>query len=197
MSNATIILDGADALMKRLDMLRPENPTMKKDLRKMMREAIAPARKAVSADARQTMRKDPRRASTAVRHSLYKRVLGGQVNILSSRKVKKMQVTIKKKKLKPGQVGGNRRKRSARTNQIDGYMGKDRGFILRFINKGAYYRQIKPTAGSKNPNKAGFGYRGSIETRRWFGPSALRHMKDAEQRFGLAVGDAVEKLWNK
>lgn len=193
-----MVLEGADALMKTLDALRPENPQMKKELRKMMRQALGKARKKMVPDARAQMKKDPRKAATAIRHSVYKRVLGGQVNILSSRKgVGKMGVTIKKTKMFAGKHGGNRRKRSARTNQLDGYIGKDRGFILRFINKGAYFRQIKPTPAAKRPNKGGFGYRGSIERTTWFASSARRALTEADKEFRYAVQDAIENIWKK
>ena len=138
----------------------------------------------MSQDARGILPNDPRKAYQAVRHSVYKRVLGGQVNILQkSRAGGRMSIARPPRTLRPGQRGGNRRKRSARTNQVDGYIGSDRGFILRFMNAGTVERKTR------------YGKRGSIRARNWFGTSSAFAMDTAAGKLEELIGRAVEEVW--
>jgi hypothetical protein len=91
------------------------------------------------------MDEDPRKAFLAVKSSIYRKILGGNVSILNPRKAGARYQLVRPRKLdqNPRQHGGNRRKRSERTNTIDSYFGKDRAFILRFVNNGTNDRQTR------------------------------------------------------
>ena len=177
-------MEGVAEVLEGLGDLRTDSKRMRKDLKKIIRTVLAEARKAMSQDARGILSNDPRKSYQAVRHSVYKRVLGGQVNILAKKRAGgRMSIMRPARTLRPGQRGGNRRKRSARTNQIDGYIGSDRGFILRFLNAGAEDRETR------------YGMRGSIRARNWFGISSAFAMDTAAGKLEELIGRAVEELW--
>ena len=177
-------LEGVAEVLEGLSDLRTDSKRMRSDLRKIIRTVLAEARKAMSQDARGILPNDPRKAYQAVRHSVYKRVLGGQVNILQkSRAGGRMSIARPPRTLRPGQRGGNRRKRSARTNQVDGYIGSDRGFILRFLNAGTVERETR------------YGRRGSIRARNWFDTSSAFAMDTAAGKLEELIGRAVEEVW--
>lgn len=203
-----VVLENADRVMKILDGLRPENPKMKTELRKMMRKVLSGARQSVKKEAKRNIKKDPRNAACAVRHSVYKRVLGGQVNILSPRKVTKMAIYRKKTKLRAGQVGGNRWERSDATKRMDAYVGKDRGFVLRWTDKGTKARHIdvhknkvwktlRKIGVRKKGSNGKYGHRGAIEAKNWFAPSARKALQDAQGQFMNMVNDAIITQWRR
>ena len=142
--NGTITIKGIDELEKKLTKMRTEDPTFEKRLRGAIREILKEARKELSGDAKENlqMQSDPRSAYKAVRSSVYKRLFGGQVNILPSRRAGAMSLYEPPRTLTAGQRGGNRRPRSKRTTDLMSYQGKDRGFILRFLNAGTGDRTI-------------------------------------------------------
>lgn len=106
------------------------NPKTQKALQKLIRKVILEARKSVSDAAENKMKHDPRGAAQAVRTSVYKKILGANINIFSSRKAHGQNIYEPPRKGVSGR-GGNRRTRSGRTRQIMGYAPLDRGFILR------------------------------------------------------------------
>lgn len=177
-------LEGVAEVLEGLSDLRTDSKRMRSDLKKIIRTVLAEARKAMSQDVHGILPNDPRKAYQAVRHSVYKRVLGGQVNILAKKRAGgRMSIMRPPRTLRPGQRGGNRRKRSARTNQIDGYIGSDRGFILRFMNAGTVERETR------------YGRRGSIRARNWFGTSSAFAMNTAAGKLEELIGRAVEEVW--
>jgi hypothetical protein len=155
---------------------------MKRELQAIIRKAIADARKRVVSDARGILQNDPRQAYRAVRYSVYKQIFGGQMNILSPRTRGAGTNYVRPRKLdqNPNQRGGNRTKRNPRTIQIDSYQGKDRGFILRFINAGTVDRQTR------------YGNRGYLRARDWFGRISAWHMNTAANE----VVKMVEEMLN-
>ena len=66
------------------------------------------------------------------------------------------------------------------TIQIDSYQGKDRSFVLRFINSGTVDRQTR------------YGNRGYLRARDWFGRISAWHMNTAANE----VVKMVEELLN-
>lgn len=179
-----ISVDAKEVLVK-LDRLRAGHPERDKALRKIIATCIAHARSKVLKDSRSNMPNDPRKAYKAVRSSNYKRVYGGQINILNPRKaVRSMAIYRKERTLKPGQWGGNRRKVSDRTKQVDAYFGADRAFIQRFTNLGTTVRETR------------YGSRGRIGARDWFGISSTIHMQDAVSELSDLLDEATERLWN-
>ena len=146
-----------------------ENPDTRKRLKESVKIVLKRARKDISQDVRGYLYNDPRSAYRAVKHAIYRQILGGNISILASRRAGTKYKLIVKRKLdeNPNQRGGNRRKRSDRTEQIDTYFGKDRGFILRFLNAGTDERLTR------------FGKRGSIRPRRLFEVPAAYHIEEA------------------
>lgn len=179
-----VTVHGIDEVMAGLQNLRSDKKKMQKDLKKILRAVLAGARKMVSRDARTALPNDPRRAYTAVRHSVYKRLLGGQVNILARRRANsRMSTYHPQRTLRPGQRGGNRRPRSERTDKIDSYYGTDRGFILRFQNAGTEGRHTK------------YGYRGSIRASNWFPGASQKALEKAAGEFAQLVERAIAEVW--
>jgi hypothetical protein len=111
------------------------DPKMRKVMQQHIREALFAARRDVI-DAFPA-ESDPREARRAIRTSVYDKVLGGNINILTGKKAHGTNNYEPQRTLTPGQRGGNRRKRSERTKQIMSYAPLDRGFILRFLEGGA------------------------------------------------------------
>ena len=128
-----------------LAVLFVDNPDTRKRIRKIIREELKDAAKRLREDAKYEMDEDPRKAFLAVKSSIYRKILGGNVSILNPRKAGARYQLARPRKLdqNPRQRGGNRRKRSERTNAIDSYFGKDRAFILRFVNNGTNDRQTR------------------------------------------------------
>lgn len=175
------------------------DPKMRKVIQKHIREALFEARCEVMASS--PLENDPRGTIRAIRTSVYEKVLGGNINILNGKKAHGSNSYQPPRTLTPGQRGGNRRKRSERTKQIQGYAPLDRGFILRFVNSGTKTRVI----GFRNTVKgnrvryeriisrvhsgdiARTGNRGSISARNWF-------MRSAESSLGTAAQNIAEMI---
>ena len=176
---------GLDELSKKLDRLQARDSQMEQRITKIIREAIKAARSMVTADAKGAVGSDPRHAYKAVRSMVYKRILGGNISILQKRKAGSGKSGYEPPRtLRPGQRGGNRVPRSARTQQMMDYEGSDRGFILRFLNSGTGQR----TAGTRNGRL--HGNRGSIAARNWFPSSGQRAMNAAAQY----IIDEIDRL---
>lgn len=176
---------GLDELSKKLDRLQAKDSQMEQRITKIIREAIKAARSMVTADAKGAVGNDPRHAYKAVRSMVYKRILGGNISILQKRKAGSGKSGYEPPRtLRPGQRGGNRVPRSARTQQMMDYEGSDRGFILRFLNSGTGQR----TAGTRNGRL--HGNRGSIAARNWFPSSGQRAMNAAAQY----IIDEIDRL---
>lgn len=159
--------------------MQTDNPATRRALQAIIRRAIGEARKNVIKDARDALENDPRHAYKAVRNSVYKQILGGQINILSSRHRGAATKWVKPKMDRPVNArGGNRRRRSSETMRIDSYEGIDRGFILRFLNAGTAERETR------------YGSRGHLAARHWFGISSAFQMDAAASR----VAEEIEKL---
>lgn len=179
---------GLDELSKKLDRLQAKDSQMEERITKIIREAIKAARSMVTADAKGATGSDPRHAYKAVRTMVYKRILGGNINILQKRKAGSGKSGYEPPRtLRPGQRGGNRVPRSARTQQLMDYEGSDRGFILMWLNSGNY---------KTSPREAGtrggrlHGNRGSIAARNWFPSSGQRAMNAAAQY----ITDEIDRL---
>jgi hypothetical protein len=131
------------------------------------------------------MESDPRNAYKAVRFAVYKRLFGGQVNILQSRRAGVMRLYEPQRTLDPGKRGGNRRQRSQRTTNLMSYNGVDRGFILRWLNGGMNRTHPRTIRFTENPNRKvdkwnkhpNTGYRGAIAARNWFGNASLMELR--------------------
>lgn len=164
------------------------HPDTKKRIKKMLQEEAKKVRRNISKDVHDNMPNDPRRAYAAVKRSLYRKVLGFNVSILNPRRgVKVMSVWRPHRKLddNPNQRGGNRRRRSDRTNQVDGYIAAFRAFVLRFNNSGTNNRETR------------FGNRGAIRTRRVFETSASFQMEGAMNDISQMIEEIMSEEFNK
>ena len=181
--NGTVTISGLDAFEKKLKQLETTNPGFEKRLRGVIRQVLGEVRANLSKDATSglQMKSDPRKAYKAVRYAVYKRLLGGQVNILQSRKAGSMKLYEPPRKQREGQRGGNRMLRGKRTEQLMSYQGKDRGFILRFLN-----------AGTDNRTSYG-GNRGAISARNWFGGASQKEL----ERVAEKIQELIDKVINE
>ena len=179
MANDAITVTGIEQYHEALAKMQTDNPRTKKELQDIIRRCINEARKNVVKDAQDVLKdNDPRHAYKAVRNSVYKQILGGQINILSSRHRGAATNYKRPRTLREGQRGGNRRKQSDRTLQIDSYEGIDRGFILRFQNAGTVDRETR------------YGKRGHLAARHWFGISSAFQMDAAASH----IAEEIEKM---
>ena len=176
--------------MQQLDALLIEDRGMKKKVQAIIRKVLLKARSDASKSIHGQLSNDPRQAYRAVKSTVYRRLLGGNISILSKRKASKTRVKIEHERKqvidKNGQHrGGNRRKRSKRAYDLDSYWGNDRGFILRFLNSGTAER-------------AAYGYgnarRGNIKPRNFFGASSQKAMETASERFCQLIDEEIERI---
>jgi hypothetical protein len=178
------------------------DPKMRKVIQQHIREALFEARRQMMGDA-PFDNGDPRHAARSIRTSVYEKVLGGNINILTGNKAHGAVNYEPQRKgtSDPMGRGGNRRKRSERTKQIMSYGPLDRGFILRFVNSGTKTRVIgfrntlKGNSDRYNSrvtritrgDKANTGNRGAIAARNWFKQSA-------ESALGTAAANIAEMI---
>lgn len=179
--NSLVELDatGSFGMLKRL---RYDEIIERKQIRKEVREVLRPVQKTVQNAARGALRSDPRKAYLGVKLSVYgRRAVGGNVSLLNQRSTGRM---TKYSKPKGGVSGITRnRKRSKRTQDIEGYHGRDRAFILRFLNQGTTKRTAFTRTKSKNNKTAN---RGTIAAMNFFSV-ADGAMKQAAETLGKRV----------
>ena len=176
------------------------DPKMRKVIQQHIREALFAARREVMAAF--PAENDPRQSRRAIRTTVYEKILGGNINILTGKTAHGGGGYEPPQTLTPGQRGGNRRKRSERTKQILNYGPLQRGFVLRFVNSGTKTRVIgfrntvkanrsayeKRVTRISRGEKSHTGNRGSIAPRNWF-------MRSAESALGNAaqmIADLIE-----
>lgn len=180
----TIEITGLDERIKKIGSLSTKNPVMRQRINEVIRQTITQVRKRLSSEAQSglQMQSDPRKAYKAIRSAVYRRIFGGQVNILNSRKAHGMHLYEPPRTLTAGQRGGNRTKRSQRTTELMSYQGADRGFILRFLNAGTTERISR------------YGNRGSISARNWFGPRSQQELERAASQLDKMIDDIVNGI---
>lgn len=184
--NGTIEITGLEERIKQLGELSTKNPEMRRRINEVIRQVLSVVRKSLQGDARTglDMKSDPRNAYKAVRMAVYRRLFGGQVNILQSRKAHggRLYEPPRNGTSDPKGRGGNRTLRSGRTEQLMSYQGADRGFILRFLNAGTGDR------------KSRYGNRGAISARSWFGPRSQAEMEKAAQNLDVLIDKIVQGI---
>lgn len=196
-SNGSIEITGLSEFEAKLKKMKTDNPDFEKRLRGVIRKVLGEARANLRKDAESglQMDSDPRHAYKAVRYAVYKRLFGGQVNILNSRKAGAETGYRPARTLTPGQRGGNRRLRQSRN--LDKYEGVDRGFILRWLNDGMTKTNPRVIRFTENTNRKvdkwnkhpNTGNRGAITGRNWFGGASLRELQ--------AVAGKMQELIDK
>ena len=187
-----VSITGLDEFEARLKRLKTDSPGFERRLRGAIKKILGEARANLRKDAADglQMKSDPRHAYKAVRFAVYKRIFGGQVNILSKKMAGAPSSYKPQRTLQPKQRGGNRRQKNSRNMDI--YEGADRGFILRFLNAGTDDREIKFASddrrervnrGSRGGNLQKYGktintgYRGKIGARNWFGQASQAELE--------------------
>lgn len=191
MASKTIEIEGLDEQVKQLRRMMSEDPYFRRRVNAVIKTVLSEARREVTQHAQGAMDSDPRHAYKAVRSAVYRRILGGNLNILQKRKAGAPGNYQKPRKGLPKR-GGNRWGLSQRTKDLEGYEGMDRGFILRFLNAGATDRGITSytdhtgtrhslrSASSQNiKTHALTGNRGSIAPRNWFGQASQQALESA------------------
>ena len=200
----TIVLEGIEDRIKRLGEASTKNPQMRRRINEVIRQTLRAVAANLRKDARSglQMDSDPRNAYRAVRMAVYRRLFGGQVNILSSRKAHPMWLYEPPRTLRPGQRGGNRAKRAQRTADLMSYQGVDRGFILRFLNGGTGDRAIH-SMGDKSLNTGSVsilktkgigGNRGSIAARNWFGARSQQELENAAGNLDRFIDEILQGI---
>ena len=186
--NDTVILEQ----QKLLEAALSTNPKTQKALQKLIRKALMDVRPELVSAARGAMGSDPRGAAQGIRTSVYKKILGGNVNILNMRKKAGKPTTYEPpRKLQPHQRGGNRVPRGKRTDTVMHYGPHDRQWILRFINSGTSDRM----AGSRGGRLS--GNRGSIAARDFFRGAGERALAQAADNLATLIDTELEAMLNK
>lgn len=193
---------------KELERLMMSNPAMEKKVQGLIRKVLQAVRSSISRDAAGAIKSDPRQAYKAVRSIVYKRILGGNVNILNKKRASRGGSYVPTRTLRSGQRGGNRRPRSERTRNLESYFGSDRGFILRFINAGTETRAIAFTPnsarehihrGSQGGNLRKYGktintgLRGRIAPRNFFRQHSQAEMERAAENLTKYIDDLIKE----
>lgn len=173
-----------------LDRLRYENLVKSSDVRKVFAKVAKPVKQSVQQGARSSMKKDPRKAWKGVRVITLKGGKGVVVGLLNPRKAGNAMAVGSNST--GGKSGIRRhRKRSARTNQVDGYQGADRSFILRMHNQGTESRM----AGTRDGNMKAAN-RGRLTAKRFF-DRAASGMQRASQQLSVELGKIIEQKSKK
>lgn len=172
------------------DRLRYEGLVRSADIRKVFARVAKLVKVDVQRAARSVLGRDRRKAWKGVRVITLKKGKGVVVGLLNPRKAGNAMA-----------VGGNstggrsgitrKRKRSARTNQVDGYQGADRSFILRMHNQGTDTRM----AGSRDGNMREAN-RGRLTARKFF-DRAEAGMQRASQSLAQELGKIIEQKSKK
>ena len=200
-------VDGIVKQQEQLEKLLMSNPAMEKKVQGIIRQVLIEVRKAVGRQAQGKMASDPRQAYRAVKSTVYKRILGGSVSILSKKsRAKALKDFQPQRTLTAGQRGGNRRDRSERSRALQSYWGSDRGFILRFLEGSTQQRYIKfkydeareqvhrgSQGGKKYGKTINTGRRGRIEARNFFGTASQRAMAQAAGEILRRIDDLVKE----
>ncbi len=192
--NDTVVVEQQRALEAALS----TNPKTQKALQRLIRGVIKEARAQVAGSIK-FKGGDPRGAAQSVRTTVYKKILGANINIYSSRKAH--GATSYEPPRSPSHRGGNRRTRSARTQQIMSYGPLDRGFILRFLNDGTGDRSINFTTNdkrkvdkwNKHPNTGG---RGAIAPRNFFSGAGSRALAQAADNLANLIDTELATMLN-
>ena len=178
--NDAVVLEQKQILEQALS----TNPKTQKALQKLIQKVIKEARAQV-VNSTHFKNGDPRGARNAVRTSVYKKILGANINIYNSRKAGMPTTYEPPRKLREGQRGGNRMQRSASTQRMMSYGPHDRGMVLRWLNSGATSRTSYG------------GNRGSIAPSNFFRGAAERALTQATDALANLIDTELEAMLNK
>lgn len=199
----TVQMEGAEQVTSALDRLRSYRLMGEKQLRKIIQSHVRTIRRHISEQAKANMKADPRKASQAVRALVYKSMIGFNVNLFGKRRGGKAggSVMVQMAGERTGR-GGNRRRRSPRTNAVDSYQGSDRDFILRWMETDTSDRRIaftknerrKADRWNKSPNT---GNRGKITARPFFERAAQTAIVNEMASIREDIMILINEVWEK
>lgn len=199
--NGTIEITGLEERIKKFSEASTKNPMMRKRINEVIRATLAKVRKSLQGQAQSglQMQSDPRKAYKAVRMAVYRRIFGGQVNILQSNKAGAGHYYEPPRH--PSHRGGNRMAQSGRTRKMMSYQGSERGFILRFLNQGTDVRYTGGRNGRTESERSRFieshggrGHRGSIAARNWFGNASQAELERAAENLDKMIDDIIQGI---
>lgn len=173
------------AMQKQLANLDYKEIDKKATQQKLVDTELKRVQKATQAAARDAMGNDPRQAYKGVRLTKYKRIFGGNVNILSPRKGSTYVMSGEAARIR-------NRFRSERSKMMASYAGPSRSFVLRFIEGGTVQR----TAGTKYSSKGGSGNRGAITAKNYMS-TAQAEMGRAPENLWKQIGVIIDKQFEK
>ena len=167
------------------------NPKTQTALRKLIQKVIKEAREEMIPAAQNAMKSDPRGAAYGIRRSVYKKILGAQINIYNHKKAGRPTAYEPPRKLQPQQRGGNRVPRGLRTNTMIHYGPHDRQMILMWLNAGTDNRDAGTRGGKLHGN------RGSIAARNFFGTRGSSVMQRAIDNLATMIDTELMSMLNK
>jgi len=175
-----------------LEKLLSTDPGTERKLRKLIREVLKESRQEVVTSLHNQI-DDPRNTAKSVRRITYKKILGGNLNILSKKRASQGSVSIYEppRKLRPGQRGGNRVPRGKNTQRWMSYGPSDRGPVLRWLSDGASNRMAGTRGGRLHGN------RGSIAPRNLFSRTATPKMNRAADRLAQLIDSELTAIMGK
>ena len=212
--NHSFEVTGLAELSKKLDALLMKDPNMEKKIQHIIGRALRKAEKSLEKYVdTSVLKNDPRHAAKAIRYTVYRRILGGNLNILHGKQ--RGAATGYTPERHPSRRGGNRKTRSDRTIRMEGYEGADRSFTLRFQNSGArvgggnrslgdfrtdeHRAKVKRGSQGGNVNKYGktvnTGSRGRIAARNWFGSISDSYMEEVAAIIEAEVDKAISEVF--
>lgn len=215
--NHSFEVTGLAELSKKLDALLLKDPNMEKKIQHIIGRALKKAEKSLEKYVdTSVLKNDPRHAAKAIRYTVYRRILGGNLNILHGKQRGSATDYTPDRHPSSGR-GGNRRPRSSRTIRMEGYEGADRSFILRFQNSGArkgggnrqlgsydfkvdeHRGKVRRGIQGGNINKYGktvnTGSRGRIAARNWFGSISDQYMNRVAETIEYEVDRAISEVF--
>lgn len=170
----------ASKVSKMLNDLEMEKAMPKKDRKKILRDSTKPIRKAVQSGIKSSVANDPRKAVQGVKSTVYRDGMGANVSLHDPKQSRSSKI-VRASITRTGGASGiiRHRTRSRDTERIDSYWGKDRAFILRFLNEGtaprsAFSQHVKTKSGAT-------ANRGAISARDFFRRSVDGAKVTAEQ----------------
>ena len=197
--------------VKNIESMMTENPEMRERLMEVINADIWKARNAVVNNVSDVFKNgDPMEARRAIRHVVYKQILGGNLNIFNMQKGTASWNYRQKQRAEAGigsstGRGGNRRQRSTKTARYQGYEGKARGFILRWVNDGMTKTDPRKIKFKRNESRKedkwnhhpNTGNRGAISARNFFGPRAGAALNVVSQHLAAVIQEEIAKKYNE
>ena len=178
--NDAVVLEQQQILEKALS----TNPKTQKALQKLIAQVIKEARDQV-VNSVHFDNGDPRGARHSIRRTVYKKILGANINIYNSRRAGRPTSYEPPRKLREGQRGGNRMARSPKTQRMMSYGPNDRGMVLRWQNSGTGERTSYG------------GNRGAIAARNWFKLRGQAALNKAVDTLANLIDTELENILNK